>query len=98
MGGVPRWIQVTAIVIVVAGLAPGFWRANANHIAASAVVFGYLGFLPAAGFFERSPRANALAAVTALAYGGLLWGVLPSPPCISWESHLFGLLAGSLAS
>ena len=62
------------------------------------MVFGYLGFLLAAGFFERSLRAIALGAATGLAYGGLLWGVLPSRPGISWESHLFGLLAGGLAA
>ena len=57
-----------------------------------------LGFLLAAGFFERSLRAIALGVVTGLAYGGLLWGVLPTHPGISWESHLFGFLAGALAA
>lgn len=96
--GVPRWSQVTAIVILAGGLATWLLARNANHIGASGVVFGYLGFLLAAGFFERSLRAVALGVVTGLAYGGLLLGVLPSRPGISWESHLFGLLAGGLAA
>jgi membrane associated rhomboid family serine protease len=70
--GVLRWIQVTAIVIVAGGLATWLLARNANHIGTSGVIFGYLRFLLVAGFFERSPRAIALAAVTALAYGGLL--------------------------
>ena len=96
--GVPRWLRVTTIVVVVGGLATWLLARSANHIGASGVVFGYLGFLLAAGFFERSARAIALGAVTGLAYGGLLWGVLPTRPGISWESHLFGLLAGGLAA
>ena len=96
--GVPRWAEVSAIVIVAGGLATWVLARSANHIGASGLVFGYLGFLLAAGFFERSLKAFALGAVTGLAYGGLLFGVLPTRPGISWESHLFGLLAGILAA
>jgi membrane associated rhomboid family serine protease len=96
--GIPRWFQVTAVVILVGGLATWLLARSATHIGASGVVFGYLGFLLAAGFFERNPRAMALGVVTGLAYGGLLLGVLPTRPGISWESHLFGLLAGGLAA
>ena len=96
--GIPRWFQVTAVVIVAGGLATWLLARSATHIGASGVVFGYLGFLLAAGFFERSLRAITLGVVTGLAYGGLLWGVLPTRPGISWESHLFGLLAGGLAA
>lgn len=95
---IPRWFQVTAVVIVVGGLATWLLARSATHIGASGVVFGYLGFLLAAGFFERSLRAVTLGVATGLAYGGLLWGVLPTRPGISWESHLFGLLAGGLAA
>jgi membrane associated rhomboid family serine protease len=96
--GIPRWFQVTAVVIIVGGFATWLLARSANHIGASGVVFGYLGFLLAAGFFERSVRAIALGAITAFAYGGLLWGVLPTRPGISWESHLFGFAAGALAA
>ncbi len=96
--GVRRWIEVTAIVVVAGGLGTWVLARSANHVGASGVVFGYLGYLLAAGFFERSIRAVALGVVTGLAYGGLLWGVLPTRPGISWESHLFGLLAGVLAA
>ena len=98
IGGIPRWVQVSVIVIVAGGLATWVLARSANHIGASGLVFGYLGFLLAAGFFERSLRAIALGVVTGLAYGGLLFGVLPTRPGISWESHLFGLAAGILAA
>jgi hypothetical protein len=33
-----------------------------------------------------------------LVYGGVLWGVLPGQPGVSWEGHLFGALGGAVAA
>ena len=33
-----------------------------------------------------------------LIYGGVLWGVLPGQPGISWQGHLFGAIGGALAA
>lgn len=68
------------------------------HIGASGLIFGYLGFLLARGFFERSLPAMLLSLVALFLYGGAIWGVLPSGGRVSWESHLFGFLAGLAAA
>ncbi len=96
--GVDRFLQVTAVVVVVGGLATWLLARSGNHIGASGLVFGYLGYLLASAFFERSFRAIVVAVLVGLLYGGLLWGVLPTNPAISFEGHLFGLLAGILAA
>jgi membrane associated rhomboid family serine protease len=31
-------------------------------------------------------------------YGGLLAGVLPGTPGVSWQGHLFGALGGAIAA
>ena len=90
---------VTAIVVVVGGL--GVWlfgRDHAIHLGASGLIFGYLGFLLLRGWFERSLGSLAFSILIGVLYGGMVWGVLPSSPYISWEAHLFGFAAGILAA
>ncbi len=95
---VPRWFRVSLVVVLVGGFATWLMARSGNHVGASGVVFGYLGYLLAAGFFERSLRSVALGVLVAVMYGGLLWGVLPTTPGVSFEGHLFGLLAGVAAA
>ena len=96
-----RWhfALVTVMAMLLGGL--GVWTFGATgsvHIGASGVIFGYLGFLLLSGFFERRFGAILVSLGVGVAYGGLVWGVLPSQPGISWEGHLFGFLAGILAA
>lgn len=83
-------------LIVVSGALLWLVGRNANHIGASALIFGLITFLVAAGVLERRPVALVIAAAVAFFYGGtLVWGILPvwkSP--VSWEGHLCGAVAG----
>jgi membrane associated rhomboid family serine protease len=90
---------VSVVVVVVGGL--GVWligSANSVHVGASGLIFGYLGYLIARGYFERSFAAVALAVLVAVVYGSVLWGVLPTQRGVSWEGHLFGFIGGVLAA
>ena len=90
---------VSAIVVVVGGL--GVWllgRPASVHIGASGLVFGLLGYLLLAGWFERRVGTILLSLLVLVTYGGLLVGVLPVEVGVSWEAHLFGFLAGALAA
>ena len=90
---------VAASAMLIGGLGTWLFGApNTIHIGASGVVFGFLGYLLARGYFERSFTSIAIAVVVGLLYGGALWGVLPSGPGISWQVHLFGLLGGGAAA
>jgi len=98
-GGRGVFFGTTIFVIALGGgavwlLAP----ADTNHIGASGLVFGYLGFLLARGIFEKSMGWFLLSLVVLIAYGGLLFGVLPGQPGISWQGHLFGFIAGIIAA
>ena len=94
-GQVNFW-GVTIAVAIVGGLGVWLMGRNAFHIGASGLVFGYFGYLVALGWFERKLSSIAIAVVTLMLYSGLLFGVLPVRSWVSWEGHLFGMLAGCL--
>ena len=89
---------VTAITILVSGLGIWLFGTPGFHIGASSLIFGYLGFLLLRGYFQRNFASILLSVIVGLFYGGLLLGVLPSQPGISWEGHLFGFIGGVLAA
>lgn len=94
-----RFATTTLVVIVVGGLATWLFGREAAHIGASGLVFGWFGFLAAAGFRRRSLGAAAVALLVVALYGpAMLLGVLPQGGGISWEGHLFGALAGALSA
>jgi membrane associated rhomboid family serine protease len=68
------------------------------HIGASGVIFGYLGFLILAGWYERSVASIVLSLLVIVLWGGMVIGVLPGQPGISWQAHLGGFLGGVLAA
>lgn len=92
------FVSVSVFVILFGGAALWLFGRASYHIGASGLVFGYFGYLMARGWYERSAAAILAALLTLFLYGGLVWGVLPSRPFISWEGHLFGMLAGVLAA
>ena len=97
-GGVQRWWAVTAIVALAGGGLTWLLARSSLHIGASGVVFGYMGYLLASAYFSRQLRSIAIAVVVGLIYGGaLIFGLIPRPG-VSWEGHLFGLVAGVAAA
>ncbi len=97
--GVGRFLAATLVVAVVGGgLVWLFARGGSVHLGASELIFGYLAYLLGVGWWERTPAAIGVAVVAAVLYGGILWGVLPGNPAVSWEAHLFGFMAGLLAA
>ncbi|QGK72068.1 rhomboid family intramembrane serine protease [Allosaccharopolyspora coralli] len=97
-GGLGQFVGVTATIWLLGGLGTWLIGFPAPHIGASGLVFGWMVFLLMRGFFARSVGQIVVAIVLFLYWGGILWGVLPGQPGVSWEGHLFGALAGALAA
>jgi membrane associated rhomboid family serine protease len=99
VSGISRGLQATAVVWVVGGL--GVWLvapSNTVHLGASVLIFGWLVYLMVRGIFTRRAGEIILGMVLFFMYGGLLLGVLPGQPGVSWQGHLFGAIGGALAA
>src|SRR5262245_49235577 len=96
--GTRVFLAVSFWIILLSGAALWLLGRSAYHVGASSVIFGYFGYLVARGWYERSVTALLVALLTLGLYGGIVWGVLPTRSYVSWEGHLFGLLAGVLVA
>ncbi|NEO56368.1 MAG: rhomboid family intramembrane serine protease [Okeania sp. SIO3B5] len=97
--GFDDFFFVSIVTIIVSGL--GIWcvgAPNSVHIGASGLIFGYFGFLLLRSLFDFSVLSVIFALTAGFLYSGLIWGILPSDPNISWEAHLFGFLGGIFAA
>jgi membrane associated rhomboid family serine protease len=92
--GLKRYMQLTLWIILITGLLVWLFGRPATHIGASGVIYGYFGYLILAGFLSGKFKLMIVSVLVAFFYGGLIFGVLPSTPFVSWESHLFGFIAG----
>ena len=97
--GAKRFVMVSVLTALMAGFAVWcFGATRSNHIGASAMIFGYFGYLLAYGFVRRNLKGIVLSLVVGIGYGSLIFGVLPGQKGISWEGHLFGFLAGAVVA
>ena len=89
-----------SFIIVYAGTGLLVWLFGREvyHIGASGIVYGYVSFLFFNGLFRKDNKSIALSLLVVFLYGGLVWGVLPGMPGISWESHFFGAVMGLIAA
>jgi membrane associated rhomboid family serine protease len=93
------WVIVIDIVLLGGALLWLFGR-PATHVGASCLIYGLIAFLLVSGFLERRPVPVVISMIVAFLYGGtLLSGIVPDLGSnVSWEGHLFGVIAGGLVA
>jgi len=95
--GYPRSaIPVLTTVWLGSGLGVWLFARESYHIGASGLTFGIMFFLFVINILRWDKRAIALTMIIFFLYGSMIWGVFPSEPAISYESHLFGAVIGVL--
>jgi membrane associated rhomboid family serine protease len=95
---VNRYLRSSFIIITITGLLVWLFGRDALHIGASGWVFGLWSLCIATAWFERRFINIAIAFFVVLFYGGLIYGILPGDPRVSFESHLFGVVAGFICA
>jgi membrane associated rhomboid family serine protease len=91
-----EFFMVTFAGVLLGGGLTWLMARTAVHIGASGLIFCYFGYIASLAWFRRTFGTLCLSVICVLAYGGMLRGIIPSSPAISWEGHAAGLLAGIL--
>lgn len=99
MESVRRWLVSMFSAITSSGLTVWLLSPPRSVTAGeSGLIFGWLSYLLVRGIFSRDIKQILLAVAVFALYGGVLWGVLPTNPEVSWQGHLGGAIGGILAA
>ncbi len=98
MKGGSYYARSSCLIVVLGGLLVWVFGRPHVHIGASGWIFGLWAMLIANAWFERSIANFVIAVLVIFFYGGMLFGVLPQQPHISFEAHFFGAVAGIVAA
>ena len=93
--GYPKSARIVVPAVYLgSGLGVWLFAREAFHVGASGLTFGFMFFVFSVGALRWDQRAIALSMVVFFLYGGMIWGIFPVKPGISFESHLFGAMIG----
>jgi len=86
--------RIFFMLYFLSGLSVWLAGREAWHIGASGVVYAMAAFHFISGIIRNDVRLLTLSVVVVFLYGGLIWGIFPIDPGISWEGHLWGGISG----
>jgi membrane associated rhomboid family serine protease len=93
--GYPRSAKIVIPVLYLgSGLGVWLFARNAYHIGASGLTFGVMFFVFTIGVLRWDRRAIILSMIVFFLYGSMIWGIFPTTPDVSFESHFFGAAIG----
>ncbi|HUR80881.1 MAG TPA: rhomboid family intramembrane serine protease [Thermoanaerobaculia bacterium] len=75
-----------------------FGTPGTEHIGASGVVFGFLGYVLLRAIYDRRFDSFVIAVLVALLYGAMIVSSILPASGISWTSHVFGFIGGVVAA
>ncbi len=96
--GQRHFILSSCIIVTLGGLLVWCFARHSYHIGASGWIFGLFGVTIANAYFKKRLLDFLIAVGVIFFYGGMIFGVLPTQPNVSFESHFFGFLSGVIAS
>ena len=94
----PIHFKIFILIYIFTGIWVWFGGRPSFHIGASGIIYGLASFLFFSGIIRNDVRLMAISLVVTFLYGSLIWGIFPLKEGISWESHLWGGVAGFILS
>lgn len=85
---------VLPLIYLGSGLGVWLFARSSFHLGASGLTHGLMFFLFVIGVLRRDKQSIALSLIVFFLYGGMIWGIFPQAPGISFESHFFGAAMG----
>lgn len=98
LNGRRYFLVASFMIIAITGILVWLFARDALHIGASGWIFGLWSLIIALGWIERSFRNIVIALGVVFFYGGMVFGILPTAGFVSFESHLFGAIAGIITA
>ncbi len=81
---------------LLSGMGVWLFARSSYHFGASGLTHGLFFYLFVAGIIRRDRQSAVLLMIAFYLYGGMIFTILPGKPDVSFESHLFGALAGGV--
>lgn len=94
MNGLHFFLVVSLDITVMSGFLIWCFAKPGIHLGASGVITGYWSFLVYNIYQQGTLTAILLGAICIYYFAGIFLGIFPREKGVSWEGHLFGLLAG----
>lgn len=98
INGVDYYLLVTTYIVLISGILTWLFAKQGIHIGASGVITGYWALLVSNIYQEGTVTAIILGVICVYYFAGIFLSVFPGKKGVSWEGHLFGLIAGGLVS
>lgn len=96
--GAMATIWLTLAITLIGGFGVWLVARPGSHIGASGLISGYFGYILVIAYIRPSVITVLTAFVALYYFGSLFFGIFPGKKDTSWESHLFGFLAGMLCA
>jgi membrane associated rhomboid family serine protease len=93
--GVRAFVFVLLISAAISGIGTWLFGApNTQHVGASGIVFGFLGYLLIRAVYDHRISSALIAVAVLLLYGATFLTSLMPTAGISWTGHVFGFIGG----
>ena len=96
--GLDYFLYATVMITLLSGILIWCFGNTGIHLGASAVITGYWGLLVSNIYEQGSVTAIILGLLSLYYFAGIFLGIFPGKKGVSWQGHLFGLIAGLATS